>query len=604
MIWLMGQEISRLSFREMRRIRGKSASLIFQDPMTALNPVLRVGPQIAEMVHLHNRALSSSQVRSRVIELLDMVGIPDPARRYRQYPNEFSGGMRQRAMIAIAVANEPDLLIADEPTTALDVTIQAQVMRVLAEMRERTRAAMVLITHDLGMVAETADRIAVMYSGRIVETSAASQVFGAARHPYTAGLLASLPRMDVDHAKLHSIPGMVPNPAQRPSGCAFHPRCGLSQGRDPCRTSEPPLTQGAEDHVSACHFSDEARDWAASQQDDRDSAAPAEATEDRRQNDVVVHIDHVSKVFHVRKSKGWGRERLPALTDVSFEIRQGRTLGLVGESGCGKSTLSKVILQLEQPSAGAVRLKGENIVGMTGDRLRAHREHLQVVFQDPYSSLDPRFTIHDVIAEPLRIHGRYDPKRVTELLGHVGLGADAELRRPADFSGGQRQRIAIARALALQPDVLILDEAVSALDVSIQAQVINLLKQLQAEFHLTYLFISHDLSVVRHMSDDVAVMYLGRLIEIGSREQIFSRAAHPYTQALLSAIPRGAGHAGKGGERIVLKGELPNPLSPPSGCRFRTRCFKAADICVTQDPELLERTGAGHRSACHFAAAN
>ena len=454
----------------------------------------------------------------------------------------------------------------------------------------------------LGLVAEAADRIAVMYAGRIVETSAAARLFGGARHPYTAGLIASLPRMDRDLAKLYSIPGFVPDVSRRPGGCAFHPRCGLSHGRAECRSVTPTLRNDDEGHRSACHFSDEVPGWAAERQEEREDAR-TEAVSGTES--VAIQVEHVSKVFRVAKSSGWGSDRLQVLTDVSFEIKQGRTLGLVGESGCGKSTLSKVILQLEPSSAGAVRLKSENLVGMTGRTLRARREQLQVVFQDPYSSLDPRLTIHDIVAEPLRIHGRYDPARVAELLDHVGLGTDAEPRHPADFSGGQRQRIAIARALALQPDVLILDEAVSALDVSIQAQIINLLKTLQAEFGLTYLFISHDLSVVRHMSDDVAIMYLGRLIEIGSREQIFSRAAHPYTQALLSAIPGATPGAATDGRaragRIILTGELPNPLSPPSGCRFRTRCFKAQDLCSTHEPALSDRSGAGHLSACHFA---
>jgi peptide/nickel transport system ATP-binding protein len=602
---LNGRKLTGLSLEEMRAFRGKSISMIFQDPMTSLNPVLRIGWQIAEAVRLHNPDMSKGAIRRRVIDLLDLVGIPDPERRFRQFPNEFSGGMRQRAMIAVAMANEPDLLIADEPTTALDVTIQAQVMQVLAEVRSRTGAAMVLITHDLGLVAEVADRVVVMYGGRMMERSAVGVTFAQPRHPYTVGLIASLPRIDGNVAELYSIPGQVPDLSKRPSGCVFHPRCGLSNGRAPCRETIPEFRQiERDDHRVACHFAEETPGWAA-QEARRLEAAPVSritaSVGPGTTETPVLSVDRLSKDFLIRRATGWGKDRLRAVRDVSFGLARGRTLGLVGESGCGKSTLGRVILRLLETTSGAVYVKGENISVLPRSRLRAKRREMQVVFQDPYASLDPRMTIHEIIAEPLRINGLYDPARVDELLGNVGLSPAVAARRPPEFSGGQRQRIAIARALALRPEVMVLDEAVSALDVSIQAQVVNLLKQLQRELGLTFLFISHDLSVVRHISDDVAVMYLGKLVEYGSRDEIFRAPAHPYTQALLSAIPAPDPAKARAQQRIVLTGDLPNPLSPPSGCPFRTRCFKATDYCAEVEPELEERTAPGHLSACHFA---
>ncbi|WP_082476408.1 ABC transporter ATP-binding protein [Rhizobium sp. Leaf306] len=596
-IKLRGRELTSLSFEQMRSIRGKTMAIVFQDPMTTLNPVLRIGKQIGEAVRLHNPGMSSRQVRDRVIELLQLVGIPNPEKRYSQYPNEFSGGMRQRVVIAIAMANEPDLLIADEPTTALDVTIQAQVMSVLAEVRERTKAAMVLITHDLGLVAETADRMAVMYGGRIMETSPAKTLFSNPNHPYTAGLIASLPRVDREVKELYSIPGFVPDLANRPRGCVFHPRCAMSNGRIPCREEKPLLHALRDDSAVACHFSEETAAWRQAQEkavqivdreqiDERDVLAP------------ILKVDNLTKDFQIGVGLLRSSQQLKALRNISFEIPKGRTLGLVGESGCGKSTLARVLLRLLDASGGDVYLNGEPFMNLRGTRLRAKRRDLQVVFQDPYSSLDPRMTIHEVIGEPLRIHGRYDPQRIDELLAHVGLTPDAGRRRPPEFSGGQRQRIAIARALALNPDVLILDEAVSALDVSIQAQIINLLKKLQEELGLTYVFISHDLSVVRHISDEVAVMYLGRIVEHGAVREVFESPAHPYTQALLSSIPRPDASEGEG--RIVLEGDLPNPLSPPSGCSFRTRCFRAVEECARAEPKLEPRTGIDHLSACLF----
>ncbi len=596
-VLLRGRDIAKLSFEAMRSIRGKNLAIVFQDPMTTLNPVLKIGVQIGEAVRLHNPGMSRQQVDSRVIELLTLVGIPNPERRVLQFPNEFSGGMRQRVVIAIAMANEPDLLIADEPTTALDVTIQAQVMRVLAEVRQRTGAAMVLITHDLGLVAETADRMAVMYGGRMMETAPAAELFSDPLHPYSGGLIASLPRVDREVKELFSIPGLMPDPSDRPAGCVFYKRCGLAQGRAECSTHTPSLEMVGSGRASACHFSHETRAWREALE--REMATPPSADEQRTPGEPILKVSGLCKDFYVGSRFFGGAQRLRALRDISFELPKGRTLSIVGESGCGKSTLARVLLRLFDATGGGVFINGERFMELSGPRLRAKRRNLQVVFQDPYSSLDPRMTIHEVVAEPLRIHGLYNAERVQELLAHVGISQAASQRRPSELSGGQRQRVAIARALALNPDILILDEAVSALDVSIQAQIINLLKSLQAEFLLTYIFISHNLAVVRHISDDVAVMYLGSVVEQGPVRQIFDSPAHPYTQALLSSIPKPEARADEG--RIVLAGDLPNPLAPPSGCTFRTRCFRATEECSRSEPALEARTAPDHLSACHYA---
>jgi peptide/nickel transport system ATP-binding protein len=595
-VLLDGRDLLTMPREELRAIRGGQISMIFQEPMTSLNPVLRIGAQIAEMIQIHQPRLPRAKVRDRVVELLALVGMPDAAQRATLYPHQFSGGMRQRAMIAMALANEPSLLIADEPTTALDVTIQAQVLQVLAEVRTRTSTSMILITHDLGLIAESADRVAVMYGGRMMEVSAATPLFDEPRHPYTVGLLRSVPRLDGADADLASIPGQPPVPANRLTGCVFHPRCALRQGRALCAEQSPPLLPIGDDRAAACHFVAEVPAWAA--------APPPVAIERTatisRAHVEVLRVDALKKHFPTGGRFGFGGGSLRAVDGVTFAIQQGETLGLVGESGCGKSTLGRTILGLYPPTEGGVSLSGDNLVGIGPRTMRRLRQGMQVVFQDPYGSMDPRMTVQDVVAEPLRIHGRYTPARVAELLDQVGLDPSHAGRKPAQFSGGQRQRIAIARALALQPKLLLLDEAVSALDVSIQAQVINLLMRLQRELGLAYLFIAHDLAVVRHISHRVAVMYLGRIVEIGTRDQIFGAPQHPYTQALLSAVP--VPDPARRPTRIVLRGDLPSPARPPPGCVFHTRCLKAQAICSQLEPLLQEGASQGHSAACHFPA--
>jgi peptide/nickel transport system ATP-binding protein len=608
-----GRELLGLGDRELSAIRGKGISMVFQDPLSALTPVYTVGDQIAEAVSVHT-AVSRQQAQRRAVDLLELVGIPEPATRARAFPHEFSGGMRQRVMIAMAMANDPDLIIADEPTTALDVTIQAQVLEVLKTAQRATGAAIVMITHDLGVIAGFADRVTVMYAGRQVEMGPVDELFYRPRMPYTLGLLGSLPRIDAaERQPLTPLEGSPPSLVDLPAGCPFAPRCPLRI--DVCVEREPSLAHTLDPrHTAACHrhAEIEARGLGPADVFPAPLAGePAVAALPRESRRAVLEVKGLERHYPLTRGAVFRRQigTVRAVDGISFDIREGETLGLVGESGCGKTTTITQILTLARPTAGSVVVLGRDSAGLHGAERRALRRNLSVVFQDPLASLDPRLPVGDILAEGLRTHGvprqRRD-RRVGELLRLVGLGPEHTSRYPQDFSGGQRQRIAIARALALEPRLIVLDEPVSALDVSIRAGVINLLEELRARLGLAYLFVAHDLSVVRHIADRVAVMYLGRIVEIGTVGAVFDTAAHPYTEALLSAIPLPDPRRERARRRILLEGDLPSSFDIPSGCRFRARCPRYATLpeglgvrCREEEPLPLPQ-GADHDAACHY----
>jgi peptide/nickel transport system ATP-binding protein len=602
-----GRELLGLRERDLARVRGRVIAYVPQDPLSSLNPAFTVGWQVAETIWTR-REMSKEAAYRRGVELLEAVGIPRAAEQARRFPHEFSGGMRQRVVIAIAMANDPDVIIADEPTTALDVTIQAQVLEALRAARNQTRASMILITHDLGIVAGLADRIMVMYAGKPVEAGAVDDIFFRSRMPYTLGLLGSLPRLDADsHARLRPIPGAPPSLIDLPPGCPFVSRCPVAIGR--CAKEEPALRAAGPEHGSACHRSGELTAGAplfATGEPPPPPTAPAPATLPAAEDRPIIGVTDLVKHYPITGGRLVRRRvgEVHAVCGVSLELRERETLGLVGESGCGKSTTARSILQLLAATSGSVRFEGQELTTQTRGQLRALRQHLQVVFQDPFASLDPRIPVGEIVAEPLRVHQRWNqrtgPARVAELFRLVGLNPEHRDRYPHEFSGGQRQRVGIARALALAPKVLVLDEPVSALDVSIQAGVVNLLEDLQDRLGLSYLFIAHDLSVIRHICDRVAVMYLGKLVETGTRSQVYEAPSHPYTQALLSAVPVPDPQVERRRRRILLTGDVPSATSPPSGCRFRTRCWKAQGLCATEEPVLTDR-GQGHPVACHFA---
>ncbi|MGY4649314.1 dipeptide ABC transporter ATP-binding protein [Mycobacterium sp. URHB0021] len=539
-IRLHGNEILGLPDQRMSQVRGKSIGTVFQDPMSALTPVYSVGDQIAEALEVHDRSLGRREARLRAIELLELVGIAQPERRARAFPHELSGGERQRVVIAIAIANDPDLLICDEPTTALDVTVQAQILEVLKTARDITGAGVLIITHDLGVVAEFADRALVMYAGKAVETAPVVELYRDRRMPYTVGLLGSVPRLDAPQgARLVPIPGAPPSMAALPPGCPFAPRCPLAI--DECRAAEPELVRIGTHHEAACIRTEDVTGRSAAEIYGV-STAPTREPEDTTA-ETVLRVRNLAKTYRLTKGVVFRRQvgEVRAVEGVSFELEQGRTLGIVGESGSGKSTTLHQILDLKPPQAGVIEVLGTDMATLDKRGRRALRGDLQVVFQDPVASLDPRLPVFDVLAEPLQANG-FDKtatdSRVAELLGIVGLRREDASRYPAEFSGGQKQRVGIARALALQPKILALDEPVSALDVSIQAGIINLLLDLQEQFGLSYLFVSHDLSVVKHLAHRVVVMYQGTIVEQGDGDQVFRHPQHEYTRRLLAAVPQ------------------------------------------------------------------
>ncbi|WP_129669375.1 ABC transporter ATP-binding protein [Phytoactinopolyspora endophytica] len=627
-----GRDLRGLTTDEMRHIRGSEIAMVFQDPQSALNPVMSVGDQIAEALIVHGS--DKRTARRRALELLEQVGIPDAERRVDEYPHQFSGGMRQRVVIAIALASSPKLLIADEPTTALDVTIQAQILRLLARLKDDVGVAVLMITHDMGVVAETCDDVAVMYGGRVVEHGPAEVIFARQEHPYTADLLKAMPRIDENgdgrrSQGLPAIPGAPPDPAALPPGCAFHPRCRLAE--DQCRSDVPELSPRENGlRAAACWITERGdtipplepadhtgrttasggRVTGIAVHPDEDTRGAGSDTSDSTGalQDLLVVDDLRVNVAADRRSLFGRPDPVYAVDGVSLSVAGGETLGLVGESGCGKSTLARTVVGINRPSSGSIRVGAGLVDASSPGGIQALQSTVQYVFQDPYASLNPRRTVRQSLDEALEMRGVPRSERAgesIELIRRVGLNEGHLDRYPHAFSGGQRQRIGIARALAVEPRVLICDEPVSALDVSIQAQIINLLETLRDDLGLGYLFIAHDLSVVRHLSDRVAVMYLGQIVETGPVEAVYSSPQHPYTVALMSSSPV-PDTAVRDRERIVLTGDLPSPKDPPSGCRFRTRCpigplvHPERQICVEKEP-ALNTTPAGQRAACHFA---
>jgi len=589
-IQLNNDDVLGFSEVEMRKVRGSRISIIFQEPMTSLNPVMTVGQQIKEVLVRH-KITGYFAAKQRAIELLDAVGLSEPERRINEYPHQLSGGMKQRVMIAMALACEPDLLIADEPTTALDVTIQAQILDLLSELQKKTGMAILLITHDLGVVARMANRVGVMYAGEIVEIANRDTFFNSPRHPYSIKLFQSVPNAGKRGQNLDVIRGTVPALNQTFAGCRFVDRCDYAQ--DKCHHQPPALEALSDKQSLRCHFSDLVSLPA--------TKSVNTSVESASTVEKLLTVDNLKVHFPIHKGvfkRVVGHVK--AVDGVSLAIPVGRTVALVGESGCGKTTVGKGILQLIKPSGGRVLFGDNELTSLESYQLKAARAGIQFIFQDPFSSMNPRMRVMDIISEGMKVHQRTMSdierfKRVNELLEQVGLSTEAKYRFPHEFSGGQRQRICIARALAVNPKLVICDEPTSALDVSVQAQILNLLKQLQNDMGLSYLFITHNLSVVEYFAQEVAVMYLGRIVEYGTVKEVFADPKHPYTKALLSAVPDVELSSGR--EIMRLQGDMPSASNPPTGCYFHPRCPQAEERCkqTYPDEQVVSNT---HRVTC------
>lgn len=601
-----GRDLVRLNDEEMRKVRGKDISMIFQDPMTSLNPFFSVETQMLDALRAHPSAAERRNPRDLAIAMLKRVGIPDPEVRIKEYPHQFSGGMRQRIMVAIALATRPALLVADEPTSALDVTLEAQIVDLVSDLRRELGTAVLYITHDLGVVAQLCDRMMVMYAGNIVESGDVHNTFASPKHPYTQALLRSHPSRSARRSRLTTIPGRVPSLRDLPPGCLFAPRCHRAEAI--CWQSDPPNVQvgsqtvrcyfpGGElpqGHEPELHLTAEA----AASLIPAVPAALAEQAVVETQGLETHFVDHVGILGELTRAR---RGRVRAVDGVDIAIRRGETLALVGESGSGKTTLGRTILRLVDPTGGKITVDGQEITRMKQSALRPLRSNMQMIFQDPYSSLSPRMKISSILMEPFRIHGvAAGPNKVDELLMMVGLASEQADKYPHQLSGGQARRVGIARALALGPEFLVADEPTAGLDVSVAAGVLNLLKDLGEQLHLTMLIITHNLNVIGFIADRVAVMYLGKVVEIGNADDIFTRPRHPYTEALISAIAQPDPTLRDSRRRIILPGEIPSPRNPPPACSFHPRCRYAEALCSQQEPGLIPVAGEGHLAACHF----
>ena len=608
-IFFQGQNLVGKSSEVLRQLRGDQIAMVYQDPMQALNPSMRLGDQLTEVLMVH-RGMGKEAATRRCLEMLEKVHMPDAAEVMRRYPHQISGGQQQRVVIAMALLNNPALLIMDEPTTALDVTVEAAVLDLIAELRREFDTAILFISHNLGVVARVCDRVGVMYAGEMVERAAVHEIFAHPQHPYTQGLMRCVPRLGADKgsSQLHPIPGRVPPPDARPSGCVYAPRCDYA--RPKCRTERPLLRQLASGTSVRCHFAEEIDPSLWVSTDDIQVAPRAVATETA---EPILVLNHLKKYYEVAGNTvkdvlGLGQKRyVKAVEDASFQVRRGRTLGIVGESGCGKSTLIKTIIGLEDSTSGEAKFMGFDITGNLAQRDERLIQELQMVFQNPDSTMNPSYTVGQQIARPMQRFRTVPPQKiraeVVKLLDAMRLGQSYYNRLPRQLSGGEKQRVGIARALASQPELVLCDEPVSALDVSVQAAILNLLLDVQREYGTTLVFIAHDLSVVRFFSDEVAVMYLGQVVEIGPAEAIYAPPYHPYTEALLSAVPIPDPTVQQ--KRIRLEGSVPSAIAPPSGCRFHTRCPRrqllpdGGKMCETEIPPWRDM-GEGHRIFCHI----